>query len=145
MREEFEKVFPVPHGVVWNQDAEWYAGISREYYPDADDYQLSWAVWQAATALQAERVRGLEEALAELQRKYDAENEPDCYSEDGDYWFDCPNDIELVEGKKVGDRFCLLGGFHALPIQFTVTKAPDDESDDYEVEQALSATARENK
>ncbi len=60
MREEFEKVFPVPHGVVWNQDAEWYAGISREYYPDADDYQLSWAVWQAATALQAERVRELE-------------------------------------------------------------------------------------
>lgn len=96
-----------------------------------------------ATSAQEARVRELEEALAELQRKYDFENEPDCYSEDGDYWFDCPNDIELVEGRKVGDEFDLLGGYHALPIRFRVTKAPDDESDDYEVEQALSATARE--
>ncbi len=105
--------------------------------------QAAWQAWQAATSRQEARVRELDEALAELQRKYDFENEPDCYSEDGDYWFDCPNDIELVEGRKVGDEFDLLGGYHALPIRFRVTKAPDDESDDYEVEQALSATARE--
>ena len=145
MREEFEKVFPVDKDIYFSEGEGWYRSKDGAMASRGASGILNnrFVGWQAATALQAERVRELEEALAELQRKYDAENEPDCYSEDGDYWFDCPNDIELVEGKKVGDRFCLLGGFHALPIQFRVTKAPDDESDDYEVEQALSATARE--
>jgi len=130
MREAFEQW--------WDGTGGWYRHDKR-----STACLAAWDAWQAATSAQDARVRELEEALAELQRKYDFENEPDCYSEDGDYWFDCPNDIELVEGRKVGDEFDLLGGYHALPIRFRVTKAPDDESDDYEVEQALSATARE--
>jgi hypothetical protein len=131
MREAFEQW--------WDGTGGWYRHDKR-----STACLAAWDAWQAATSAQEARVRELEEALAELQRKYDFENEPDCYSEDGDYWFDCPNDIELVEGRKVGDEFDLLGGYHALPIRFRVTKAPDDESDDYEVEQALSATARES-
>ncbi len=130
MREAFEQW--------WDGTGGWYRHDKR-----STACLAAWDAWQAATSAQEARVRELEEALAELQRKYDFENEPDCYSEDGDYWFDCPNDIELVEGRKVGDEFDLLGGYHALSIRFRVTKAPDDESDDYEVEQALSATARE--
>lgn len=59
----------------------------------------------------------------------------DCYSgDDGDTWHDCPSDIIFVNGRKVGDEFELLASVRAWPERFRVTKAPDDQSDDYEVE-----------
>jgi hypothetical protein len=62
MREEFEKAFPVPHGVYWHEENSRYQRNAD--YPIRDiAHNRAWEAWQAATALQAERVRELEEAL----------------------------------------------------------------------------------
>ena len=58
-----------------------------------------------------------------------------CYSDDnGDYWRDCPDDCDFVEGLKVGDTYELQASIRAWSETFRVTKAPDETSDDYEVE-----------
>lgn len=64
-----------------------------------------------------------------------------CYSDDnGDYWRDRPDDCDLVEGLKVGDTYELQASIRAWSETFRVTKAPDEESDDYEVELVSSDT-----
>jgi hypothetical protein len=58
-----------------------------------------------------------------------------CYSnDDGDYWRDCPDDCDFVEGLKVGDTYELQASIRSWSETFRVTKAPDETSDDYEVE-----------
>jgi uncharacterized Ntn-hydrolase superfamily protein len=58
-----------------------------------------------------------------------------CYSDDnGDYWRDCPDDCDFVDGLKVGDTYELQASIRAWSETFRVTKAPDETSDDYEVE-----------
>ncbi|MEN5159723.1 DUF4406 domain-containing protein [Achromobacter spanius] len=59
----------------------------------------------------------------------------DCWSDnDGDSWFDHPADAEFVDGLKVGDEYELQAGIRSWTERFRVTKAPDDTSDDYEIE-----------
>jgi hypothetical protein len=66
----------------------------------------------------------------------------ECYSnDDGDSWFDHPADAEFVDGLGIGDKFELTVSHYAIRRTYVVTKAPDDENDDYEVEhvEALAA------
>jgi hypothetical protein len=60
MREEFEKVFPVPEGADWWGVLEAYCTKNRA---SVHPYNHKWQAWQAATSLQAERVEELESAL----------------------------------------------------------------------------------
>lgn len=88
------------------------------------------------------RISKLEKDLHMLQRHYDqlehdlpSDEHYECYTNDaGDTWCDCPDDIIFVERKRIGDMFELECGWKAEKRTFRVTKAPDDESDDYEVE-----------
>lgn len=58
-----------------------------------------------------------------------------CWSDnDGDSWREHPADADLVDGLKVGDTYELLAGWESVRATYRVTKAPDAESDDYEVE-----------
>lgn len=63
---------------------------------------------------------------------------PDGYdyysSDDGDTWLESPSDIEFVNGLKVGDEYEILAVQNSVSLKFRVTKAPDESSDDYEVE-----------
>jgi len=66
----------------------------------------------------------------------------ECYSDnDGDSWYDHPADSMLVDGLAVGDTYTLSVSHYSVGRTYRVTKAPDETSDDYEVEpmQATSA------
>ena len=59
----------------------------------------------------------------------------DAYScDEGDYWHDCPDDIDIVDGRKLGEEFELLCAYQSHVMKFKITKVPDDVDDDYEVE-----------
>src|SRR3546814_11304736 len=59
----------------------------------------------------------------------------ECYSDgDGDTWFDCPDDAEFTQGRKVGDTYEVQVSHYSIRRTYIVTKVPDDTSDDYEVE-----------
>lgn len=59
----------------------------------------------------------------------------ECYSDpNGDSWLDSPDDAEFVHGRKVGDTYTLRVSHYSIYRTYRVTKAPDDDSDDYEVE-----------
>jgi hypothetical protein len=88
MREEFEKAFPVPRFMSFDESESDYF-ISEEIIGDLQwenyyKFRGAWEAWQAATALQAERVRELEKALRDLL----------AYVEDG--W----GDTESLEGAR---------------------------------------------
>ena len=58
-----------------------------------------------------------------------------CYSDDdGDRWRDRPDDCEFVEGRALGEEFELQASIRSWTEVFRVTKVPDENSDDYEVE-----------
>lgn len=58
-----------------------------------------------------------------------------CWSDDdGDTWLEHPADAEFVHGLKVGETYRLTAGWRCVDAVYLVTKAPDDASDDYEVE-----------
>jgi hypothetical protein len=69
MREEFEKVFPVPDHVIWDDAEESYYLVGtclKDPKPEraetrAAQFFANWNGWKAATALQSARVRELEE------------------------------------------------------------------------------------
>ncbi|HWT40983.1 MAG TPA: hypothetical protein VN081_07020 [Dongiaceae bacterium] len=71
---------------------------------------------------------------------HQAQGEPqgypfECWSnDDGDSWGEHPADAEFVDGLDVGDTYELLAGWNSVRATYRVTKAPDDTSDDYEVE-----------
>jgi hypothetical protein len=59
----------------------------------------------------------------------------DCWSNDeGDTWRDSPDESDFVNGLKVGDEYELQASMRSWPERFRVIKAPDETSDDYEVE-----------
>ena len=62
-------------------------------------------------------------------------------NDDGDSWQDCPDDAKFVNGRQLGEEFELLAGWQAERVTFRVTKVPDDESDDYEVEEVTAPAA----
>jgi hypothetical protein len=72
MREEFEKVFPVPYIL-----AAWHES-KGEYIPTpagrssltVDVYNRQWQAWQAATALQAEEIERLTNLGAYFNREW---------------------------------------------------------------------------
>jgi hypothetical protein len=64
MREEFEKAFPVPHGVYWRTSSEKYSGNYSHRDAAADEHTRKLEVWQAATALQAGEIERLTQCLA---------------------------------------------------------------------------------
>jgi hypothetical protein len=74
-------------------------------------------------------------AAAESKLAGGGELEPDRYWPEGDAdrGFDCPDDIEIVEGLKVGDTYVLHEAYY-FDATYRVTKAPDETNDDYEVE-----------
>ncbi|PWB21363.1 hypothetical protein DCO45_02905 [Comamonas sp. JNW] len=77
-------------------------------------------------------------AQAEVQ----AEPVADCYSDDdGDTWRDLPSDIDFVQGRKLGEEFELQASIRSWPEVFRVTKVPDENDDDYEVEPVSIRTA----
>lgn len=88
MREEFEKAFPVPRFMSFDEsDGDYF--ISDEIIGDLQwesyyEFRGAHKAWQAATSLQAERVRELEVALRDLL----------AYVEDG--W----GDTESLEGAR---------------------------------------------
>ena len=56
------------------------------------------------------------------------------YSNDGgDTWYECPDDAAFVDGLAVGDTYELQVCHYSVERTYRVTKAPDEESDDYEV------------
>jgi len=66
----------------------------------------------------------------------------DVFSDDdGDSWEQHPASDNFVHGLQLGDEFELLAGWHAERVTFRVTKVPDDESDDYEVEEVTAPAA----
>ncbi|MGH8083909.1 MAG: hypothetical protein ACREPV_01355 [Lysobacter sp.] len=67
----------------------------------------------------------------------------ECYADtDGDTWFDSPDDAEFTQGRKVGDTYEVRVSHYSIQRTYVVTKAPDDTSDDYEV-QPFTATQQE--
>lgn len=57
------------------------------------------------------------------------------YSDDGgDTWLESPDDAAFVNGLAVGDTYELQVCHYSVSRTYRVTKAPDEESDDYEVE-----------
>lgn len=52
-REAFEQKFPVPKGVYWNPNCEWYMPLDRGHNL-ADAYHGQWEAWQAARAQHGE-------------------------------------------------------------------------------------------
>lgn len=76
----------------------------------------------------------------------DKEAVANCYSnDDGDSWYDCPDDIEFVDGLSVGDEYELSAGNYSWTERFRVVKTPDDTNDDYEVEPVLIRTSVKTK
>lgn len=66
----------------------------------------------------------------------------DSFSDDGgESWRDHPADCDFVDGMQLGEEFELLGGWKAKHLTFRVTKVPDDENDDYEVEEVTALAA----
>jgi hypothetical protein len=63
MREEFEKAFPVPTEIYWSVIASCYNCSFAAHIETALRHTRMLEAWQAATALQAERVRELERLL----------------------------------------------------------------------------------
>jgi len=61
--------------------------------------------------------------------------------DDGDSWREHPADADFVEGLQLGDEFELLAGWRSVRVTFRVTKVPDDENDDYEVEEVTAPAA----
>jgi hypothetical protein len=58
---------------------------------------------------------------------------PDLYFfGDHEHGFECPDDMEIVSGRKLGEHFTLKAAWYA-DREFEVTKVPDDTDDDYEV------------
>ena len=54
--------------------------------------------------------------------------------DEGEYWHDCPDDIDIVDGRKLGEEFELLCSYESYVMKFKITKVPDDVDDEYEVE-----------
>lgn len=66
----------------------------------------------------------------------------DTFSDnDGDSWREHPADADFVDGLQLGDEFELLAGWRSVRVTFRVTKVPDNESDDYEVEEVEAPAA----
>ena len=66
----------------------------------------------------------------------------ECYSDnDGDSWYDHPADSMLVDGLAVGDTYTLSVSHYSVGRTYRVTKAPDETSDDYEVEPVQATSA----
>ena len=64
MREEFEKAFPVPENVYWDEKRGYYDEHERDWDAREDEYQnAALDGWQAATALQAEKIQDLSNEL----------------------------------------------------------------------------------
>ena len=96
-------------------------GVQGEHYPCKPD------IFEATYAPETKLQQGVQTTMSQLKAN--------CYSDDhGDYWRDCPDDCDFVEGLKVGDTFELQASIRAWSETFRVTKAPDETSDDYEVE-----------
>jgi hypothetical protein len=129
MNEDFEKEFPIPDGVYWNEGDKDYS-VSPFAFRDESFIRFSgaWQAWQAATALQDERVRELEADAARYQwlkahigeRPTSLSGRNEFSEHKTEYVF--PTLISWVD-------FC-------GPITL-------DEAIDFKIEQALSATARE--
>lgn len=143
-REEFEAWWgdDIPNNGPWKKDSR---------------IQFAWAAWQAARAQPAcphcDGTGDVHSPDGEWRGVCNCEAGPainaqsageavapippyDTFSKnDGDSWRDCPDDADFVDGLKVGDEYELLAGWKAERVTFRVTKAPGDESDDYEVEQ----------
>lgn len=62
-------------------------------------------------------------------------------NDDGDSWETHPASDNFVHGLQLGEEFELLAGWQAERVTFRVTKVPDDESDDYEVEEVTAPAA----
>lgn len=62
-RQEFEKKFPPPVGVNWNETRKEYLPLYASFERKAHLRKEMLTAWQAATALQDARVREMEEAL----------------------------------------------------------------------------------
>lgn len=75
-----------------------------------------------------------EQPAIELERPQYAAPWQECYSIDGDFWRDCPDDCDFVEDMSLGDTFELMVSHYSVQRTYRVTKVPDEESDDYEVE-----------
>lgn len=70
----------------------------------------------------------------------------DCYSADGtEYWVDCPDDIDFVDGRTLGEEYEIYASVRAWKQCYRVTKVPDDVSDDYEVELVTPAPLPEKQ
>ncbi|GEM_PF-5837653 len=66
----------------------------------------------------------------------------ECYSDnDGDSWYDHPADSMLVDGLSVGDTYTLSVSHYSVGRTYRVIKAPDETSDDYEVEPVQATSA----
>ena len=88
----------------------------------------------ATIELQDTLIDELKSRVAELEK--DAARYRVCYSDnDGDSCTESPADADFVSGLTVGEEFELLVCFHPVRRAFRVIKAPDDVSDDYEVEE----------
>jgi hypothetical protein len=63
---------------------------------------------------------------------------PDLYFfGDHEHGFECPDDMEIVSGRKLGEHFTLKAAWYA-DREFEVTKVPDDTDDDYEVREVAA-------
>ena len=79
-------------------------------------------------------VEALQRKVEELEKALEKTKGYDQYSDsEGDFWYDCPDDCEFVEGKELGEVFELLACQYAATVKFVVTKVPDEVDDDYEV------------
>ncbi|WP_313329806.1 hypothetical protein [Comamonas sp.] len=112
------------------------------------DFEVMFKAWVAIeTALRAAlaatpALPATEDSSAGDLAAVQAEPVADCYSDDdGDTWRDLPSDIDFVQGRKLGEEFGLQASVRSWPEIFRITKVPDENDDDYEVEAVSIRTA----
>lgn len=92
-------------------------------------------------ARQSAKIKRQRALLRKLQQGAEYETPSiECYSYDGDQWFDAPDDVELVAGRRTGDTFELMVSHYSIQRKYVVKKAPDSFGDDYEVEPVRAAS-----
>lgn len=95
-----------------------------------------------ASAIGRDDAFDMYKSIIAQDRQIRGEPVADCWSNnDGDSWGEHPADADFVDGLKVGDEYELQASVGSWTERFRVIKAPDDTSDDYEVEPVSIRTA----
>lgn len=135
--------------VILALDGAWRSGSNPQQIIDAlvakqaKNEGRVWPDWRTMPADQAiEHDRSVDSPKGGSDEASIPEPHQECYSDDGgDSWHEHPADAEIVEGLAVGDTYTLTVSHYSVERTYRVIKAPDETSDDYEVEPVQATSA----